>query len=110
MYVYNCTGEYGNQTDLTLAPKDWDPSPSMGGPCIRTASPHNASEQSRAVLYTYPNPTGLSAADLVELQMWYRPAAASGQTFVAADHYVVASELGKADAASQGYPKVRSLG
>lgn len=51
-------------------------------------------------LYVYTSRVGPSAADLVELEVWYRPG----------DHYLVASDAGKRDAAASGYRKVETLG
>jgi hypothetical protein len=48
----------------------------------------------------YKNRAGPSAADLVELEIWYK----------AGDHYAVASAAGKADAAAGGYTRMALLG
>ena len=51
-------------------------------------------------MYVYTSRVGPSAADLVEMELWYK----------AGDHYAVASAAGKAEAAGSGYSKVSTLG
>ena len=97
LFVYACGA---NGTDLTLGPADWKPS---HGHCARASSNGTTSDfPSAAAMYVLQSRTGPSAADLVELVQMY---SAANQ-----DHYLVASEAGKADAASSGYQQVASLG
>ena len=51
-------------------------------------------------MYVHKARTGPSAADLIPLELWYRPG----------DHYLVASAAGIADAKSHGYVKQETLG
>jgi hypothetical protein len=104
LYSYACGGEGGNGTDMALGPMGWKPH--AGGPC---ALVQDADGRSTPSLYAYGDRSkaGASAADLVELQQWYKGASSAAS---APDHYVVASQAGKADAAAGGYKKVEALG
>jgi hypothetical protein len=98
LFDWNCTASSnGSVLDLTLAPQDWNP-PTDEGPCMLVG---NASSR-KPSLFTYQTRSGSSAAYLVELVLFYSKAAR--------DHYVVASDSGKAEATSLGYEKVASLG
>jgi hypothetical protein len=55
-------------------------------------------------MYVFGSRRGPSAADLVELEQWWK----GDNTF--SDHYSVATAEGKADAAAAGYKKVATLG
>lgn len=98
LFDYAC-GPHG--TDLTMGPKDWKPA--QGGPCkiAKKTDPHTKDFPAKASMYVYKTRgSGPSAADLVSLDLYYKRG----------DHYLVATDAGKADAAANGYSKVLSLG
>jgi len=99
LYDYKCVGPAGNLSDLTMGPVGWKPV--HGGPCIPVAPNSSAPEAPPGPsLYVHKARTGPSAGDLVPLEVWYRPG----------DHYLVASEAGRADAVKGGYTRVAALG
>jgi len=89
LYAYGCGL---NGSDVTLAPERW--TPAQGGPCIK--------DSTAPALLALTSRSGPAAADLHALELWYHPAPS--------DHYVVASDSGKADAAARGYHRVALLG
>jgi hypothetical protein len=98
LFDYACGA---NGTDLTMGPKDWKPA--QGGPCeiAKKTDSHTKDFPAEASMYVYETRgTGPSAADLVSLDLYYKHG----------DHYLVATDAGKADAAANGYSKVTSLG
>ena len=102
LYDYACGT---NGTDLTMGPKDWKPA--QGGPCAlaQKKDSHTKDFPAGASMYVYKaRGTGPSAADLVSLDLYYKTTRFGG------DHYLVASDAGKADATTNGYSKVSTLG
>eukprot|EP01052_Picozoa_sp_SAG31_P017565 SAG31_NODE_1207_length_9383_cov_5.316351_5_plen_395_part_00 len=96
LYEYECSTPAGSAPDLTLGPANWKPL--HGGPCVRLVRPGTTAGV--VAIYVLPVRTGPAAASLVELEVFYKPY----------DHYVVATQSGRADAISKGYIKVASLG
>jgi hypothetical protein len=98
LFDYNCTApprdDWRHDGDITLAPAGWAPPASQGGPCVQVGT--NAS------LTVYKARAGPSSADLVPLEVYY--------SHTASDHYIVASDAGKADATALGYTHVQTLG
>lgn len=96
LYEYNCTAPAGSAYDVALGLAGWKPS--HGGPCTRLVRPGTTADL--AAMYVLPVRAGPAASSLVELEVYYKPG----------DHYVIASEAGRADALSKGYSKIESLG
>eukprot|EP00041_Stephanoeca_diplocostata_P022284 m.529731 g.529731 ORF g.529731 m.529731 type:complete len:1108 (+) comp22020_c0_seq2:118-3441(+) len=86
LHEYNCTGSRG--VDFALGPVGWTPAPGSGS-CVQIVGVHPA-------MYVFKDPGSV----LLALEQWYK----SG------DHYVVASDAGKADARAKNYTKVETLG
>lgn len=101
LFVYECLSG-SNYTDLTFGPADWKPA--SGGPCKLAEHPRAVDFPSPVSMYVFGSRRGPSAADLVELEQWWK----GDNTF--SDHYSVATAEGKADAAAAGYKKVATLG
>jgi hypothetical protein len=80
--------------DYALGPWDWKQE--QAGLCTRVGTDTEAAPS----LYVYAEQSGGPTTNLVALEMWYKEA----------DHYVVASTEGKADAAARGYKKLSTLG
>lgn len=93
LFDYVC-GKGPNASDFAYGPAGWKPQ--HGEPCKLVNASHPPS------MYVYAAPAGPSAADLVPLEVWYRP--------TPSDHYFVGTAAGKADAAASGYAKVGILG
>lgn len=90
LYGYNCTGLTPNASDLTMNVLGWQPSST-------TCTLMNGGD---IAMYVHKARTGPSAADLIPLELWYKPG----------DHYLVASDEGLADAMAGGYVKIQTLG
>eukprot|EP00936_MAST-01D_sp_MAST-1D-sp1_P001464 g1464.t1 len=91
IFEYACGAD---SADAALAPAAWVPA-AGSAPCSLVGGVN-----ATPALYTYSARTGPAAADLVELELWHN----------GSDHYVVASTVGKKDAAAAGYTRVMSLG
>ena len=100
IYTYNCTRPGASTEDLALGPANWtgrgqiDPKQETVPPCTVV----------RAEGYVWAANTTSAGDTLIPLEVWLK-ANSSWQ-----DHYVVASEAGKADALAQNYSLLLQLG
>ena len=108
LFAWECLSG-SNFTDLTFGPAEWKPAVGTGGPCKLAAHPHASGTPPPdttppVAMYVLSSRSGPSAADLVELEHWWKGDANFS------DHYLVATPEGKADALEAGYKKVASRG
>ena len=82
LVAYNCTGLSPNASDLTMNVRGWQPQQRQRqGPTVTCG----VMDGGAVAMYVLKTRTGPSAADLIPLELWYKPG----------DHYLVASSEGK---------------
>jgi hypothetical protein len=94
LFTYTCPVSNTNATDYSLGPAKWNPAT---GPACRLL---DGDEAAAPELYVYKTPPAAGPMHLVALELWYKPG----------DHYVVASDAGKAEAKADGYIKLETFG